>query len=211
MLDERLFAPVNIQTGEMAGTIGPLPNAIATWDDAQVLDLTALDPVFGLADLAFWRATITTPDFDRATQALSGEIEGVELDAESHTAIGTYAVRDLTPEEIAAQAPPVAPAGIVGTRYEAVIALDDEGMLESLHAPGIGATGIMEVAEIEPGNVALVMLPPPPAGYTVWFTAPGLVCKGYDIDRDGGVVGVLFTAEGVPTRPTGDWRVEVRW
>jgi hypothetical protein len=152
---------------------------------------------------------VSTPDYDRDTQAITGEIENI--DPEAGTA--EYAVRDLTEAEIAARNPPPADPAPIFTRFEATIQLDENGMLLKLLCPGDGTQGFYDAGEVAPGDVQLFLYPAPRGPYTVRVQAPGYSSSSYEVDSAGGVVGVRFVciATGEPGRPAGDFYAEARW
>jgi hypothetical protein len=208
-----LFGAVEVATNTIVGPPGPLPVAIANWPAEAVLDLSGLDPVFGLEGLAFWPVTVTEPDFDRDTETLTGDIIDAIADPETQTITATYGVRPLTDAEIQAAQPAFANPPIIGVRYSATMALGEDGELVKLVAAGDGSTGFSEAAEQTPGDVLLYMWPVPPTGYIVKVEAPGYGCSTYEAGSENGVVGVRFysLATGDQGRPPGDFHAEVQW
>jgi hypothetical protein len=207
-----------INLGDLAPVGVPIerPPEFGGLTDEVLADFSAwMDPPpVGYEGKGLWPLIVSQPtDLDPSTEAVTTEIENVEPDDENKRVLASYGRRPLTEDEIAANAAAFANPPIIGTRYAATMALDDDGALVKLVAAGDGSTGFSEAAEQSPGDLHLYMWPVPPSGYIVKVDAPGFRCSTYEVDTANGVVGVCFysLATGEKGRPPGDFHPEVQW
>jgi len=112
------------------GTPGRPHHAVDGWPDEALRDLDGTDERFGLRGTAFWPVEVSEPAFDPDTQALTAEVTGLVLDKKGFRFTGTWGVRALTTDEIAARNP--VPAQV--SAAQASIILNDDGLLDRVDA-----------------------------------------------------------------------------
>jgi len=89
----------------LIGNPGPPHYAVDGWNDEALRNLDGTDERFGLRGTAFWPVIVSDPAYNPDTQALTDEVTGLVLDKKGFRFTGTWGVRDLTADEIAARNP----------------------------------------------------------------------------------------------------------
>ena len=129
-----MYQQVNLSDHSPVGTPGPLPYVVAGWPDAMLLDLSQLDPSFGLTGMAFWPVVVTTPSYDATKQVVVAPAS-YTVDPATSTVTGTATVRDMTADEYAVANP--VPDAV--TNYQARMALRAAGLRDKVDAAIRGA------------------------------------------------------------------------
>lgn len=103
-----IYQRISLPTGTPVGEPGPLPAALLGLENLTLADLpAALDPCpEEWADTGFWPLIDATPEFDPATHRLDGTWTDTP-DTEARTVTRVCGLRAITPEEVAAELPPI--------------------------------------------------------------------------------------------------------
>ena len=133
-----MYQQICLSDTSLVGAPGPLPYAVAGWTDDLLLDLSQLDPSFGLAGMAFWPVVVPTPSYD-ATKQVVVPPTSYAADPGTQTVTGTATVRDMTDVEYAVAHPPRS-----ATAKQVRYALSDLGVRATWEAAAAKGTMAMQ-------------------------------------------------------------------